>query len=111
MPFAQYHIQQLERNFPMKIKLDCYDLSILVNGLYTMRNRYNLETRNRIYELLLRIIDIYDNMNPNRKAKIRFESTEHRIILHCLIDWRNQFLQEGKPGAAEGVGELILKIT
>lgn len=95
----------------MKTKLDRYDLSILVKGLYTMKDCYGPETKDRIYDLLFRLIDIFDNMDPDRRAKIVFDSTEHRIILHCLIDWRNQYLQEEKPGAAEGVGELILKLT
>ena len=59
----------------------------------------------------LRLIDIFDNMDPDHRARIEFSNTEHRIILHCIIDWRNQFLQEGKPGAAEGVGELVIKIA
>ena len=95
----------------MKTKLDRYDLSILIKGLYSMRDCYGSEIRDQIYDLLSRLIDIFDNMGPDRKAKIVFDSTEHRIVLHCLIDWRNQFPQKGKPGAAEGVGELILKIT
>ena len=95
----------------MKTKLDRYDLSILIKGLYSMRNCYDTEARDRIYDLLLRLIDIFDNMDPDHRAKIVFDSTEHRIVLHCLIDWRNQFLQEGKPGAAEGVGELIMIIA
>ena len=95
----------------MKTKLDRYDLSILIKGLYSMRNCYDTEARDRIYDLLLRLIDIFDNMDPDHRAKIVIDSTEHRIVLHCLIDWRNQFLQEGKPGAAEGVGELIMIIA
>ena len=95
----------------MKTKLDRYDLSILIKGLYSMRDCYGSEIRDQIYDLLSKLIDIFDNMDLDRKAKIVFDSTEHRIVLHCLIDWRNQFPQKGKPGAAEGVGELILKIT
>ena len=95
----------------MKTKLDRYDLSILIKGLYSMRDCYGSEIRDQIYDLLSRLIDIFDNMGPDRKAKIVFDSTEHRIVLHCLIDWRNQFLQEGKPGAAEGVGDLILAVS
>ena len=95
----------------MKTKIDRYDLSILIKGVYSMRDCYGSEIRDQIYDLLSRLIDIFDNMNPDHRVKISFDSTEHRIVLHCLIDWRNQFLEEGKPGAAEGVGELILKIT
>jgi len=95
----------------MKTKLDRYDLSILIKGVYSMRNCYGSEIRDQIYDLLSRLIDIFDNMSPERKAKIVFDNTEHRIVLHCLIDWRNQFLQEGKPGAAESVEELILAVS
>ena len=95
----------------MKTKLDRYDLSILIKGVYSMRDCYGPETRNQIYDLLSRLIDIFDKMDPDHRAKIVFDSTEHRIIMHCLIDWRNQFLQERKPGAAEGVGELILAVS
>lgn len=42
----------------MKTKLDRYDLSVLVKGLYSMRDRYNAETSNQIDELLLRLINI-----------------------------------------------------
>ena len=92
----------------MKTKLDRYDLSSLIKGVYSMRNCYGSEIRDQIYDLLSRLIDIFDNMSPNRKAKIVFDNTEHRIVLHCLIDWRNQFLQEEKPGATGVIGELIL---
>ena len=95
----------------MKTKLDRYDLSILIKGLYSMRDCYGSEIRDQIYDLLSRLIDIFDNMNPDRKAKIAFDNTEHRIVFRCLIDWRNQFLQEGKPGAAEGVEKLILAVS
>ena len=95
----------------MKTKLDRYDLSILIKGLYSMRDCYGSEIRDQIYDLLSRLIDIFDNMDPGHKAKIVFDSTEHRIVLHCLIDWRNQSLQEGKPGAAEGVRDLILAVS
>ena len=95
----------------MRIKLDSCDLSAVINGLYTMRNNYDASTKYYINDLTLRLIDIHDNLNPRRKAKIKLDGSGQSIILHCLVDWRNQFIQEGKPSAAEGVGELILKIA
>ena len=95
----------------MKTKIDRYALSILIKGVYSMRDCYGSEIRDQIYDLLSRLIDLFDNMDPDQKAKMVFDGTEHRIVLHCLIDWRNQFLQEGKPGAAEGVGDLILAVS
>lgn len=95
----------------MRIKLDSCDLSAIINGLYTTRNNYDESTKYFINDLTLRLIDIHDDMNPRRKARIKLDGTEQSIILHCLVDWRNQFIQEGKPGAAEGVGELILIVA
>ena len=95
----------------MKTKLDHYDLSAIVNGLYTMRDQYDSATIAIINDLLLRLIDIHESLKPKQKARIIFSSTELHIVRNCLIDWRNQLLQEGKPGAAECVGELILLIS
>ena len=50
----------------MKTKLDRYDLSILIKGVYSMRDCYGSEIRDRIYDLLSRLIDIFDNMDPKR---------------------------------------------
>lgn len=95
----------------MKNKLDRYNLSILINGLYTMRDQYDSEKLSQINDLLLRLIDIHESLKPKQKARIIFSGTELHIVRNCLIDWRNQLLREGKPGAAECVGELILLIS
>ena len=95
----------------MKTKLDHYNLSILINGLYTMRDQYDSEKLSQINDLLLRLIDIHESLKPKRKARIIFSGTELHIVHKCLIDWRNQFLREGKLGAAECVGELILLVS
>ena len=95
----------------MRIRLDRYDICILINGLNTMREKYSQKVNDYVSGLIFRLIDIYDNTNPRRKARIIFDSNEIHVIRIVLIDWRNQFIQEGKPSAAEGVGELILKIA
>ena len=95
----------------MKIKLDRYDLSILINGLNSMREQYSQKANDYLCDLILYLIDIYDNTKPKRKAKILFDSNELHVIRTVLIDWRNQFISTGHPGAAEGVDELLLKIT
>ena len=95
----------------MKIKLDCYDLSILINGLNSMREQYSQKANDYLCDLILRLIDIYDNTKPKRKSRIIFDSSELHVIRTVLIDWRNQFISTGHPGAADGVGELLLKIT
>lgn len=98
------------RHFPMKTKLDHYDLKAIVNGLYSMRNCYDITTRSLIDTLILRLIDIHDNADSHRKIEILFSDAERHIILKCLTDWRNLFLKEGKPGATEGVGDILQKI-
>ncbi len=98
------------RHFPMKTKLDHYDLKAIVNGLYSMRNCYDITTRSLIDTLILRLIDIYNNTEHRRKVRVRFSDTELHIIIKCLADWSNQFLREGKPGAAKGVGDILQKI-
>ena len=94
----------------MKVKLDHNEIRILINGLNTMREKYCQNTNDYLCDLILRLIDIHDDMKPRQKTRIKLDGTEQSIILHCLVDWRNQFIQEGKPGAAEGVGELILAL-
>ncbi len=92
----------------MNAKLDLYDLKAIVNGLYSMRNSYDINTESLIDTLILRLIDIYNNTEHRRKVRVRSSDTERHIIIKCLADWRNQFLREGKPGAAKGVGELLV---
>ena len=94
----------------MKTKLDHYDLKAIVNGLYSMRSNYDITTRSLIDTLILRLIDIHDNTNSHRKVGIRFSNADRHIVLKCLTNWRNLLLREGKPGAAEGVGDILLKI-
>jgi len=95
----------------MKIKLDHYDLTVLINGLNTMRVQYSQQTNDYLCNLLLRIIDIYDNNRPKRKARIDFNNDELHVIRLVLIDWRNQFITTGHLGAADGVGDLLLKFV
>ena len=95
----------------MKIKLDRYNLSILINGLNSMREQYRQKANDYLCDLILRLIDIYDNTKPKRKARIIFDSNELHVIRIVLIDWRNQFISTRHPGAADGVGELLVKIS
>ena len=95
----------------MKLKLDRYDLTILINGLNSMREQYSQRANDYLCDLILCLIDIYDNTKPKQKAKIIFDSNELHVIRIVLIDWRNQFISTGHLGAADGVGELLVKIS
>ena len=76
-----------------------------------MRDNYSQKVNDYVSGLILRLIDIYDNTKPKRNARIIFDSNEIHVIRIVLIDWRNQFMSTGHPGAADGVGELLLKLT
>ena len=47
----------------MKTKLNRYDLTILINGLNTMRDQYSQKANDYLCDLILRLIDIYDNIS------------------------------------------------
>lgn len=93
----------------MKVKLDDYDVRVLINGLYQQSRDY--ETASQIDDLLLRLVDVSDTMKPNRKKKIFFEQEEIIVIRHCLMEWRNQEIQAERQGAVDGINELLMLFT
>ena len=95
----------------MKIKLDDYYLNVLINSLYSQSKSYDEETNYRINFLILRLVNISDDMKPNRKKKITFEAEETSLVIHCLTDWLNNQIQAEKQTAAEVIGELLMKFT
>ena len=44
-----------------------------------------------------------------RKYYLRLTSTEHRLILQYLLEYRNKLISQGKY--TDGVDELIIKYT
>ena len=93
----------------MKVKLDCFYLNVLINGLYSQRSSYDGENNKHIDTLLLRLVDESETMKTNRKKKLLFEPVEVSIIRQCLCNWRNQQIQAEKEGAVELIGELLAK--
>lgn len=93
----------------MKVKLDCFYLNALINGLYTQRSSYDSENNNRIDTLLLRLVDESETMKTSRKKKLLFQPVEVSIIRQCLCDWRNKQIQAEKGVAVELVGELLAR--
>ena len=91
----------------MKVKLDDYEVRVLINGLIQRHRSYDAETNGQIDALALRLCDIAEAMKPGRKKKISFEPVETRVILHCLIDWRNREISQGNDVASEVIGELL----
>lgn len=91
----------------MKVKLNCFYMNVLINGLYSQRSSYDGEKNRHIDTLLLRLVDESETMKTNRKKKLLFETVEVSIIRQCLYDWRNQQIQAEKEAAVELIGELI----
>lgn len=95
----------------MKVKLDDYEIRVLINSLYQQRCDYDLQTNNEIDGLLLQLLRKSESMKPCRRRKFRFEPQEISLIRMCLIKWRNHQLLTGKKGAAEAISELVILFT
>ena len=91
----------------MNVKLDDYEVRVLINGLIQQHRSYDAETNGQIDALALRLCDIAEAMKPGRKKKISFEPVEIRVIRHCLVDWRNREINQGNDVASEVIGELL----
>ena len=93
----------------MTVRLDAYDLRAVINGLFQTRTALGKERQGKIEALVLRLIDTCEQLKPGRRAKIRLESGEARLILLCLNEWRNRFIAAGKAASANGVGEVMVR--
>ena len=91
----------------MKVKLDDYEVRVLINGLIQQHRSYDAETNGQIDALALRLCDIADAMKTGRKKKIPFEPVEIRVICQCLMEWRNREISQGNDVASEVIGELL----
>lgn len=95
----------------MNVKLDDYEVRVLINGLIQQHRSYDAETNGQIDSLALRLCGIAEAMKPGRKKKIPFEPVETRVIRHCLMEWRNQEIQAKRHGAVDAINELLIRFT
>ena len=95
----------------MKVKLDNYEMDILINGLFQQRCDYDAQTNRSIEDLLFQIVWKVNHTKLRRRQKFRFEPQEASLIRQCLIKWRKQQIQADKHGAAEAINELIILFT
>ena len=91
-----------------KIKLDVYELRVLINGLYAMKDRCFWD-RDSLSAMIINLIDLAEEMKLRRRKRIPFCQNEIVIISQALIEWRNQFIRSGEDVCAEVVGELLMK--
>ena len=95
----------------MTVRLDVYELKTIINGLFQTRAAFGEERQDEIETLVLRLIDTCERLKPGRRAKIRLDAREARLILLCLNEWRNEFIRNGQTEAAEGVGEVMVRFV
>ena len=95
----------------MKVKLDDYEVRVLINGLIQQHRGYDTETNAQIDNLALRLCDIVEAMKPGRKKKISFEPVETRVTCQCLMEWRNREIQAKRLGAVDALNELLIRFT
>ena len=92
----------------MNVKLDDYEVRVLINGLVQQHRSYDAKTNGQIDSLALRLCDIAEAMKPGRKKKIPFEPVETRVIRHRLMEWRNREIQAKRLGAVDALNELLI---
>lgn len=95
----------------MKVKMDDYDLRVLINCLVQQHREYDTETNAQIDNFALRLCDIAEAMKPGRKKKIPLESIEIRVIRQCLMEWRNREIQVERHGAVDALNELLIQFA
>ena len=95
----------------MNVKLDDYEVRVLINGLIQQHRGYDTETNAQIDNLSLRLCDIAEAMKLGRKKKIPFELVETRVTCQCLMEWRNREIQAKRLGAVDALNELLIRFT
>ena len=94
-----------------KIKLDDYDIRVVINGLAQYRKTAPDEDLDVIEPMLLRLIRVLKDLKPGKRTKLPFSPEEKRLIRFYLNEWRNQLIQENNLGGMDGVSDVMLKFT
>ena len=92
-----------------KIKLDDFDVRVLINGLYQTLDDYCAEEKNQVCDFTLSLIDTCEKMKPGRKQRFLFEPAQKRILYRSLVSWRNQRIAAGE--ITDPIDELLIKIA
>ena len=94
-----------------KIKLDDYDIRVVINGLAQYRKTAPDEDLDVIEPMLLRLIRVLMDLKPGKRTKLPFSPEEERLIRFYLNERRNQLIRENNLGGMDGVTEVMLKYT
>lgn len=94
-----------------KIKLDDYDIRVVINGLAQYRKTAPDEDLDVIEPMLLRLIRVLKDLEPSKRTKLPFSPEEERLIRFYLNEWRNQLIRENNLGGMDGVSAVMLKFA
>ena len=94
-----------------KIKLDDYDIRVVINCLAQYRKTAPDEDLDVIEPMLLWLIRVLKDLEPSKRTKLPFSPEEERLIRFYLNEWRNQLIRENNLGGMDGVSDVMLKFT
>ncbi len=94
-----------------KIKLDDYDLRVVVTGLMKYRANASAEDLEVVDPMILRLCDIEEASKPGKRKKCLFSPAEKRLVRFYLNEWRNQLIRENNLGGVDGVTDVMLKFS
>ena len=94
-----------------KIKLDDYDIRVVINGLAQYRKTAPDEDLDVIEPMLLRLIRELKDLKPGKRTKLPFSPEEKRLIRFYLNEWRNQLIRDNNLGGIDGVTDVMVKYT
>jgi len=94
-----------------KIKLDDYDIRVVINGLAQYRKAAPDEDLDVIEPMLLRLIRVLKELKPGKHTKFPLSPEEKRLIRFYLNEWRNKLIQENNLGGMDVVSNVMVKFT
>ena len=95
-----------------KIKLDGYDIRIVINGLAQFRQTAPDEDLDVIDPVLLRLIEVSKALKkPSKRTNLFFSPEEKRLTRFYLNEWRNQLIRDNNLGGVDGVTDVMLKFS
>ena len=93
------------------IKIDDYDLRVVVTGLMKYRADDSAENLEVMDPMILRLCDIEAALKSGKRTKCLFSPAEKRLVRYYLNEWRNQLIQINNLGGRDGVTDIMLKFT
>ena len=89
-----------------RVKLDDFDLRLIITGLHKTLEDVPAENKYDAAELILRLIDIDKALKCGRKKKVSFEPEQRSHIMRSLLAWRNIVLEDDGP--TEDIDAMII---